>query len=111
MSGTETEDLSRREPVSFRVSGYTFRDLKAWGREESLGPTTLAGDAVEAVLGYARCNRCNEAVPFVYGDLQGRPPREWIEEARKEVRGQRCRDHEPVMIGVASKAPRGRRSQ
>ena len=106
MTETEAKDLSRREPVSFRVSGYTFRDLEDWGRAEHLAPRTLAEDAVEAVLGYARCGRCSEAVPFDYGDLQGKPPSFWIEEARKQVRGQRCRDHQPVPVGVTHRARR-----
>jgi hypothetical protein len=90
--------------------GHTMRfreDL--WAAAENVAGdadsdvTTLLTQLLEAVaLDGARCYRCKldaPPVPLEYGDLQGRPLREWLAEAAEEVIRQHPR-HEPVRIGA-----------
>ena len=89
--------------------GHTMRfreDL--WAQAEQVAEasetdvTTLLTQLLEAQLGFQRCYRCKldaPPVPLEFGDLQGRPLREWLAEAAEEVIRQHPR-HEPVWIGA-----------
>ena len=89
-----------RHVRSARVWDGTWDDLSRLGREEGFAPSTLVGDAADLLAGYVRCSRCwGTPVPVTFGDLSGRPLREWAAEAEKAVRYQKCRDHRPVTIG------------
>lgn len=64
--------------------------------------TTLLTQLLEAQLGFQRCYRCKSGappVPVEFGDLTGKPLREWLAEAAGEVIRQHPR-HEPVRIGA-----------
>ena len=76
------------------------------GRDEGFAPSTLVGDTADLLAGYIRCARCwGTPVPVTFGDLSGRPLREWAAEAEKAVRYQKCKAHHPVTIGAETSAP------
>ena len=101
--------------MSVRVWGGTRQDLDRLAKAERFTVSTLIGDAADLLAGYIRCARCwGTPVPVTFGDLSGRPLREWMAEAEKAVRYQKCKAHEPVVIGAsvtnATMNPEGRAS-
>jgi hypothetical protein len=106
MTTQETEP-GGRHTKSARMWDGTWEDLTGLGKTEHFAPSTLIGDTADLLAGYFRCPRCHGTpVPVTFGDLSGRPLREWAAEAEKAVRYQKCRAHEPVMIGApAASAP------
>ena len=96
-------DPGGRHTKSARMWDGTWEDLTGLGREEGFAPSTLIGDTADLLAGYIRCARCQGTpVPVSFGDLSGRPLREWAAEAEKAVRYQKCKAHEPVTIGAGS---------
>jgi hypothetical protein len=96
-------DPGSRTPKSARIWDGTWKDLARLGREEGFAPSTLVGDAADLLAGYHRCARCGGTpVPVTFGDLSGRPLREWVAEAEKAVRYQKCKDHRPVLVGAGT---------
>jgi hypothetical protein len=96
-------DAGRRHTKSARIWDGTWEDLTRLGREENFAPSTLAGDTADLLAGYHRCARCGGTpVPVTFGDLSGRPLREWVAEAEKAVRYQKCRDHQHVLVGAGT---------
>ena len=92
-------------PLSMRVR----RDLADDAREAAAGTdvSTWIRQAMQARLGYLRCDRCRETDPPVrleFGDLSGRPMDEWIADAAAEVKRQHPR-HEPVTVGAEAPGP------
>ena len=107
MTTTETTtEAGGRHTKSARIWDGTWEDLSRLGREEGFAPSTLVGDTADLLAGYIRCARCwGTPVPVSFGDLSGRPLREWAAEAEKAVRYQKCKAHEPVTIGAETSAP------
>ncbi len=96
-----TTDPGRRNTKSARMWDGTWDDLTRLGEDEGFHPSTLVGDTADLLAGYIRCGRCwGTPVPVRFGDLTGRPLREWAAEAELAVRRQRCKAHEPVTIGA-----------
>ena len=99
---TREPDPGGRHTKSARMWDGTWEDLTSLGRAEHFAPSTLIGDTADLLAGYFRCPRCHGTpVPVSFGDLSGRPLREWAAEAEKAVRYQKCKAHEPVTIGAA----------
>jgi hypothetical protein len=88
-----------RSPVTARIWGRTRRKLETLGKAEKFAHTTLIGDTAEVLAGDIHCSRCGEPVPVVMGDCTGRPLRTWVADATAAVYRQRCRDHQPVLVG------------
>jgi hypothetical protein len=89
-------------PLSMRVR----RDLRDGARGAAAGAgtdvSTWIRQAMQARLGYLRCETCREdapPVPLEFGDLTGKPLDEWIAETVEQVRRQHPR-HEPVRVGA-----------
>ena len=98
-------DPGRRHTKSARMWDGTWDDLTRLGKDEGFAPSTLVGDTADLLAGYIRCGRCwGTPVPVTFGDLTGRPLREWAAEAERAVRYQRCKAHEPVTIGAEAPA-------
>jgi hypothetical protein len=96
----------RRNTRSFRAWDGTWEDLAKTGRDENFAPATLLSDTADVLAGYIRCARCGGTpVPVQFGNLAGRPLWEWIGEAERAVRFQKCKDHQPVRIGAAPDDP------
>ena len=86
--------------MRFRDDDWETAEQAAWEGKSDV--TTLTTLAMEAMLGYIRCYRCKEnapPVPVEFGNLEGRPLREWIAGAEKRIVSQHPR-HEPVTIGA-----------
>ena len=99
-------DAGGRHTKSARIWDGTWEDLTRLGKDEHFAPSTLIGDTADLLAGYFRCARCGGTpVPVSFADLTGRPLREWVAEAEKAVRYQKCKAHGPVVIGAASPAP------
>jgi hypothetical protein len=95
------DDPGGRHTRSARIWDGTWEDLTRLGRDEGFAPSTLIGDTADLLAGYIRCGRCwGTPVPAVLADLSGRPLREWVAEAEKAVRYQKCKAHKPVVVGV-----------
>ncbi len=94
--------------------GHTMRfredlwdDAERVAQAERSDVTTLLTETMEAMLGHLRCHRCSlaaEPVPVEFGDLTGKPLREWIAGAVKQVVSQHPQ-HEPVVIGEKVSTP------
>ena len=89
--------------------GHTMRfreDLWAQAEDTAAADgsdvTSLLTQCLEAQLGHLRCYRCkpgNPPVPVTFGDLTGKPLREWLTGAAETVIRQHPR-HEPILIGA-----------
>ena len=79
------------EDVGDAVDAGTARDKTEWAKE-----------AIEARLGYVLCDkgRCEARVPLRFGNLGGGTLDPWVALAVRTVRGQDCRAHEPVTVGM-----------
>jgi hypothetical protein len=94
----ETVPLSMRVRRDLRddAAGAARTDVSTWIRQ-----------AMQARLGYLRCDTCREdapPVPLEFGDLTGKPMDEWIREAVAKVKRQHPR-HEPLTVGAEAPAP------
>ena len=89
----------------------SYEDLQRAAEDVDSPPTTLIGDAMEALLGYIRCSKCTMPVPVEFGNLAGMDPIEAIAGAVREAHAQRCwayegvervkrPNHKPVKIGT-----------
>jgi len=106
------QDRGECEPYDRHGHTMRFRE-DLWGEVESTAAaeksdiTTFLTEAAEAMLGYIRCHRCPpgaDPVPAEYGDLTGKPLRDWVAGAVKQVQRQHPR-HEPVWIGAEPPVP------
>jgi hypothetical protein len=87
--------------MRFREDLWVQADLAAQAGKSDV--TTLLTETLEVMLGHIRCHRCSVAadpVPVTLGDLSGRPLREWVADAARQVQRQHPR-HEPVRAGEA----------
>ena len=100
---------SQCEPWDRHTHSLRFRE-DLWAEAERIADpdvTTLLTQCLEAQLEYLRCYRCKldaPPVPVEFGDLTGRPLREWLADAAEVVISQHPR-HEPVRIGAGPSSP------
>ena len=93
--------------VRFREDDWRTAETAAKAEKSDI--TTFLAEAMEVSNGYLRCHRGRCAtdappVPVTFGDLTGRPFREWVADAVIRVRRQHPR-HEPVTIGAEPSGP------
>ena len=109
MTAARTDERDTREPMSARIWLSSQGRLKAKARAKNIGHTTLAGDVVEAAMGYITCSRCHDTVPVVLGDMSGSTFLDAAAAAVKEVAAQKCWEgagrerrpaHKPVLVGA-----------
>ena len=107
------QDRSECEPWdrhghTMRFREDDWRTSEATAAAENSDITTSLTEVMTVTLGgYIRCHRCAlnaDPVPLEYGDLQGRPLREWVADAVIRVQRQHPR-HEPVTIGAEPSGP------
>jgi len=96
-----TPEVDKRNTRSLRVFDSSWKDLESAAAEDHSPPSTLAGDAIEALVGYTRCNRCKEPVPYEWGDLTGTDLLHVLPLAVREAVRQRCSAHRPVLVSRA----------
>jgi hypothetical protein len=116
VTAARTDERDTREPMSARIWLSSQGRLKAKARAKNIGHTTLAGDVVEAAMGYITCSRCHDTVPVVLGDMSGSTFLDAAAAAVKEVAAQKCWEgagrerrpaHKPVLVGAGT-APAAR---
>jgi hypothetical protein len=117
---TGTVKAGGRNTKSFRIWDGSYADLKLAAGDIGMPPTTLVGDAMEALLGYIRCAQCSMPVPVEFGDVTGVDTLDAIAAAVRQVAAQRCWAYEgvervkrpmhaPVLIGSrAAREQQGR---
>jgi hypothetical protein len=94
---TVTRD--RRSNHSVRAWDSSWADLAAAAAEVQAAPSTILGDAADALAGYIRCSRCGEPVPLAWGDLTGSSLITALADAVTQVSRQKCRAHLAVTAG------------
>ncbi len=106
------QDRSACEPWdrhghTMRFREDDWREAETAAAAEKSDITTSLTEAMQVMNGYIRCHRCppgTDPVPLEYGDLDGRPLREWVAGAVRKVARQHPR-HEPTWIGAEPPAP------
>jgi hypothetical protein len=89
----------RRSNHSVRAWDSSWADLAAAAAEVQAAPSTILGDAADALAGYIRCSRCGEPVPLAWGDLTGSSLITALADAVTQVSRQKCRAHLAVTAG------------
>lgn len=91
-----------RHGHSMRFRDDTWNDVEQAADDMGVTATTWVTEAIEAALGYVRCQKCPldaNPVPLVFGNLQGKPLGSWIAEAVEAAARQHPR-HQAVRVGV-----------